>query len=187
VRTLLLEITRATAVLLTGLFAGGVFFLVLAPSLGRLPGPAYVRYWQALNTDYGRAMPPLLLTCLALLIATCVLSYRRGWLVFGLSLASLGLMAIVLVLTISQFEPLNQLANSWDPDQLPPDWASARDRWLALHNWRTALAIAAFAALLCAMATDRLTPPEQAASTGSGPTASSVPAAGSGPERSAHV
>ena len=67
---------RAAALALLGLFAGGVYFVVIAPSLGRLPGDAYVRYWQALNLDYGQAMPPLLLTCMGLILATAILSAR---------------------------------------------------------------------------------------------------------------
>jgi hypothetical protein len=89
--------------------------VVLAPSLTHLPSPAYIRYWQALNTDYGEAMPPLLLTCLALLVATCVLSYQRGWLVLGLSVVSLCAVLAVIVLTVSQLEPLNRIADVWDP------------------------------------------------------------------------
>ncbi|MGW0590264.1 anthrone oxygenase family protein [Streptosporangium sp. NPDC002607] len=154
-RPLLLEIVRTTATLLLGLFAGGVFFTVLAPSLRGLPGPAYVRYWQALNTDYGRAMPVLLLTCLALLLATCVLSYQRGWLVFGLSIAALLLVTGTIVLSVTQLEPLNQLANSWNADQPPTGWADARERWWNLHTARTVMAVLAFAGLLIAQAVDR--------------------------------
>jgi uncharacterized membrane protein len=154
-RPLPLEIVRLMATLLLGLFAGGVFFTVLAPSLRSLPGPAYVRYWQALNIDYGRAMPVLLLTCLALLLTTCVLSYQRGWLVFGLSVAALLLLAATIVLTVTQLEPLNQLANSWNADQLPAGWADARRRWWTLHKVRTVMAVTALAGLLVAQTVDQ--------------------------------
>lgn len=154
-RPLLLEITRMASTLLLGLYAGGVFFVVVAPSLGRLPGPAYVRYWQALNTDYGRAMPPFLLTCLALVLITCVLSYRRGWLVFALTAGALLLVLCTIVLTVTQMEPINQLANTWNPDQPPADWAVLRQRWVTLHAVRTAIAVLAFAGLLTAQMIDR--------------------------------
>jgi hypothetical protein len=150
-----LVIIRTAAALLLGLFAGGVVFTVLAPSLRSLPGPAYVRYWQALNIDYGRAMPVLLLTCVALLLTTCVMSYQRGWLVFGLSAVGLLLLAATVVLTITQLEPLNQLATSWNADQPPAGWADIRQRWWTLHTVRTAMAVLAFAAVLIAQAVDR--------------------------------
>ena len=44
-----LTVSRSIALLLAGLYACGVLFVVLAPSGGRLPGPTYVRHWQALN------------------------------------------------------------------------------------------------------------------------------------------
>ena len=153
--SLLLHVARPGATLLLGLFAGGVLFTVLAPSLRRLPGPAYVRYWQALNVDYGRSMPVLLLSCLALLLVTCVLSYRRGLLVGGLSVAALLLVTATIVLTLTRLEPLNQLATSWDADQLPIGWVDVREQWWTLHKIRTVLAVMALSALLAAHAVDR--------------------------------
>ncbi|MEV0396663.1 DUF1772 domain-containing protein [Polymorphospora rubra] len=151
----LLTVTRTAAALLLGLFAGGVIFTVLAPSLRELPGPAYVRYWQALNVDYGRAMPVLLLTCVALLVATSALSYRRGGATFALSLAATLLTIGVIVLTVTWLEPLNSTANSWNPDEPPDTWSALRDRWWSLHLVRTASALAAFVCLLLAQAVDQ--------------------------------
>lgn len=153
-QSLLLEIARTAAVLLLGLYAGGVFFTVLAPSLNRLPGPAYLPYWQALNTDYGRAMPVLLLTTLALLGLTCLLSFPHGPLVFSLSVAALLLTIATIVLTVTRIEPLNQRANTWTAEHLPSDWGAVRDRWWTLHTVRTILAMGAFAALLLALTID---------------------------------
>ncbi|GAB3138021.1 hypothetical protein GCM10027290_04870 [Micromonospora sonneratiae] len=152
---ILLQIVRTTGTLLLGLFAGGMFCLSLASSVSELPGPAYVPYWQALNTDYVRAMPPLVLTCLALLVLTCVLSYRRGWLVFGLGVSATLLVAATVVFTLTQLEPINQVADTWPVDQPPGDWAELRDRWWRLHTVRTVLVTAAFAVILMAQAVDR--------------------------------
>lgn len=143
------------ALLLVGLYAGGVSFVVIAPSVGRLPGPAYVRYWQALNIDYGRAMPPLLLTAIAALLVTAVLSWRRGWLVFGFGSAALILVILTVALTLAGMEPLNQAVDTWDPDRLPADWQEVRQQWSSLHVVRTALALAAFACLIVAQTADR--------------------------------
>lgn len=151
-RTILPDIIRIAATLLLGLYAGGVAFVVLAPSTGRLPGPAYVRHWQALNHDYGRVMPPLLLTCLAALVGCCVLAWRQGRLPFGLALAATLLTLATVVLTVTRMEPLNVVAGAWDPDRLPADWESVRRRWLTLHTIRTVLAVTAFAVLLTAHA-----------------------------------
>lgn len=128
--------------------------MVLAPSVSRIPGPAYVRYWQALNADYGRHMPPLLLISVAALLVVAVLSWQRGWLVFGLSTAALILVALTVTLTVAGMEPLNQVANAWDPDALPDGWDGIRQRWFNLHLVRTGLALAAFACLIVAQTAD---------------------------------
>ncbi|MBB5630214.1 DUF1772 domain-containing protein [Sphaerisporangium krabiense] len=128
---------------------------MLAPSVVRLWGPAYVRYWQALNVDYGRAMPPLLLTGIAALIVVTALSWRRGWFALGVSAAALIMVILTVVLTLTGLEPLNRAVDAWNPDPLPADWQETRRRWLNLHLVRTALALAAFACLITVQAVDR--------------------------------
>ena len=90
-------------------------------------------------------MPPLLLTCAVLLLATSALSYGRSrWLTAGVLLLVLATIA----LTVTQLEPLNRLADTWDADSPPAGWAATRDRWLTLHAVRTVIAVVAFVALL---------------------------------------
>lgn len=151
---MIVRITRAIALLLLGTYTGGVVFSVLAPSVYDIPGPAYVRYWQAQNVDYGAAMPVLLLSLLAVLIVTSVLSARRGRRVLALTVITTVLVVATVVVTVTQMEPLNELANSWDPDRLPTDWESTRDDWLQWHNVRVALAVAAFGCLLASQVLD---------------------------------
>ncbi|GAB2947699.1 hypothetical protein GCM10027280_40540 [Micromonospora polyrhachis] len=151
----LLQIVRAGGTLLLGLFTGGMFCFLLAPSLRELPAPAYIRYWQALNTDYPRTMPPLLLTCLALLLVAGVLSYRRGWWVFGLTGGAALLVAATVVLIVAQMEPINHVVNTWSPDAPPLDWTELWDRWWRLHYVRTVLVLVAFAAMLTVQVIDR--------------------------------
>lgn len=155
-RPWLFEAVRASAATMLGLYAGGVFFVVIAPSAGRLDGPAYVRHWQAMNVDMGRIMPPFLLGCLALLVTACVLSYREGRVVFGLAVAAAVLLVATIVLTLVLLDPVNRLADGWDPDALPGDWADARARWQSVHLARTVLAVAAFVSLLASQVVGRL-------------------------------
>ncbi|MFI6393264.1 DUF1772 domain-containing protein [Nonomuraea sp. NPDC050540] len=147
--------SRVVALLLVGLYAGGVVFVVLAPSVARLPGPAYVRYWQALNTDYGRAMPPLMLAGIAALVVVAAWSWRRGWFAFGLVAAALIMVILAVVLTLTGLDSLNRVVDGWDPDLLPDGWEESRRRWLGLHLVRSALALAAFACLVIAQTFDR--------------------------------
>jgi hypothetical protein len=147
---------RSAALALLGLFAGGVTFLVIAPSLQRLPGEAYVPYWQALNVDYGRAVPPSLLTCMALIGIAAWLSRGRGRVTPAFTVAALVLLVLEAVVTLTQMDGLNRLADSWEPGRLPADWADVRQTWLSWHNVRTVLALAAFGSLLIAHAADNV-------------------------------
>ncbi|WP_232320382.1 anthrone oxygenase family protein [Herbidospora daliensis] len=92
------------------------------------------------------------LTCLALLVAACVLGYGRGGTGFWLSAGAVVLVVAVIVLTVTRLDALNRLADSWDPDLLPADWARARAEWWNLHLVRTAMAVAGFLLLLLAPA-----------------------------------
>ncbi|MEU8360177.1 DUF1772 domain-containing protein [Nonomuraea sp. NPDC048882] len=152
----ILTASRMIALLLIGTYAGGVVFTVLAPSVGRMPGPAYVTYWQALNVDYGRAMPPLLLAAIAASLVAAALSWRHGRLVFGLSVAALVLVVGTVVLTLAGLEPINGIVDGWTPDQLPAGWEESRRQWSDLHLVRTALALTAFGCLIVAQGVDRL-------------------------------
>ncbi|MGW2158353.1 anthrone oxygenase family protein [Nonomuraea sp. NPDC001699] len=156
------------ATLLIGLHVGGVAFVVLAPSVARLPGPAYVRCWRALIVDHGRAVPPLLPAGIAALIVVTALSWRRGWFAFGAGAVALilviltvvltpaGLVILTVVLTPAGLGPLNRRADAWDPDLLPADWQEIRGRWQNLHLVRTGLALAAFVCLLTVQTFDRV-------------------------------
>jgi Domain of unknown function (DUF1772) len=143
------RIIGVPALLLCGAYMGGVVCFVLAPSVWRLPGPVYVRYWQALDHDYGRVMPVMLLPCLLLLVAMSALSWQRGALALTLALAATVLLGLAVAVTLTQMEPLNRVADSWDPDHLPAGWTSVRDQWLRWHFLRTGLSVAAF---LCVLA-----------------------------------
>ena len=57
-----LSMVRAGALFLLGIYAGGLFFFVLAPGVASLPGEAYCLYWQACNRDYGARAPIVVLS-----------------------------------------------------------------------------------------------------------------------------
>lgn len=148
------DAVRAVSLLLVGLYAGGVFFGVIAPSVHRLPGDAYIRYWQAENADYGRAMPILVLGGLFATVAAAVLSFEHRMAVGMLTVLGVVLLAATLVVTLVRLEPLNRLADAWDPARPPGSWHEARATWLRWHLVRTVLVVAAFAVLLVAQALD---------------------------------
>lgn len=147
----LVQVVRFVSLMLVGLYAGGVFFTVIAPTVQRLPGDAYVRYWQALNTDYRRAMPKLIIPALVATVGSALLARTDGVVVVILFAVSASLLGGTVVMTLRGLDPLNRSADAWDPTGPPADWEAARSTWQQLHLVRTALAIAAFAALLLAV------------------------------------
>lgn len=68
------------------------------------------------------------------------------------------LVVATVLLTVTQLEPLNAIANSWDPDRLPGDWAATLETWLWWHRVRVVLAVAAFGSLLACQVLDTAEP-----------------------------
>ncbi|MCF6471493.1 DUF1772 domain-containing protein [Nonomuraea sp. MG754425] len=62
---------------------------------------------------------------------------------------------LLVILTLAGLEPLNRIADAWDPDRLPADWQRSRRRWFDLHLVRAALALVAFVCLIAAQALDQ--------------------------------
>ncbi|GAA1030379.1 hypothetical protein GCM10009557_22130 [Virgisporangium ochraceum] len=154
-RTWSFEVVRALATALVALYAGGVFLVVVSPGVTGLPADAYTRWWQAMNTDMGRAMPPLLLTCVGLLTLTAVLGYGRSTPAVVAAVVAILLIAATIGLTVTRMEPLNALGDTWNPEAPPADWTEVRDRWQRLHLVRTVLALLTLATLLAAHVVER--------------------------------
>jgi hypothetical protein len=72
--------------------------------------------------------------------------------VWGTTSLALLLVVLSIVVTVTQMEPLNSIADSWNPDALPADWADNRDQGLTWHLIRTVLTVAAFVSLLASQA-----------------------------------
>jgi hypothetical protein len=140
----------AAALLLTGLYAGGVFFVALAPTVTKLPPDAFLLLWQAWNADY-QVLPPFLLINVVLLVVTAVLAARRGWPALLAATGATLLVVFSIVLTITQLVPLNEVVDTLSPGNLPADFESVRARWWALHLLRTAAATVAFVLLIAAV------------------------------------
>lgn len=137
------------ATLGVGLLAG-VLGTGMAQSAARaLPAPAWILRFQLEDNLFAKAMPPVMLgTLLALAAATLLSQGTARW----MFLASLVLMAAVLVVTIGFEVPLNKQVQSWTADAPPPQWAQIRDLWLQRHVLRTLAATLAFVAAIIGIA-----------------------------------
>lgn len=93
----------------------------------------------------------LLLTSVLALGTATILSWHQGGLIFRLGAGAL----VLIVLTVVMMEPLNRIADSWNPDILPITWQQVRQHWAGLHLVRTMLGVAAFACLTVSQIIDR--------------------------------
>ncbi len=138
------------ATLGVGLLAGILVGTGMAQSTARaLPAPAWVLRFQLEDNLFAKAMPPVMLaTLLALAAATFLSQGTVRW----MFLASLVLVATVLVVTVAFEVPLNQQIQSWTADAPPPQWAQIRYLWLRRHLLRTIAATLAFVAAILGIA-----------------------------------
>ena len=138
------------ATLGVGLLAGILIGTGMAQSTARaLPAPAWILRFQLEDNLFAKAMPPVMLgTLLALAVATLLSQGAARW----MFLASLVLMAAVLLITIGFEVPLNKQIHSWTADAPPPQWAQLRDLWLRRHVLRTIAATLAFIAAIVGIA-----------------------------------
>lgn len=131
-----------------GLLAGILVGTGLAAFTARtLPEGAWTMRFQAEDRLFSKAMPPLMLGTLMVLVGACVLSQGAARLAFGVALI---FMLLVLVVTIGFEVPLNNQIQSWTAGSAPPHWSMVRDVWLQRHLVRTFSAALAFISALVA-------------------------------------
>jgi hypothetical protein len=142
------EIFQFIAVCSAGILAGGQLFALLAviPALPAFPHDtsAYI-HQEALSERPHRYLRVVaVVTTLSTLVALLI-----EW---DLVQTSMILMLVGMLLTIlngalSSLEwPINHEIDSWGKGQVPPEYASLRERWDRQHVWRT---IASQIALAC--------------------------------------
>jgi Domain of unknown function (DUF1772) len=133
-----------------GLFAGGIVWY------------AWERVWiwrrlalHAYAVDFRRslrkadpALPILLVISAACAGAFAALTDGAGR---ALALAGIALLAVVLVSSLILAEPINNQFRRVPEGTVPPDAERLRRRWRRFHLVRTALAVAAFTALVTAV------------------------------------
>lgn len=133
------------SLLATGLYAGLCFGIAFNPGVSAMSPNAYVSYWQAVNRDYGRFMPPLFVVGMLASSAVVALSSRKDAVVLIAGVVAAAATLAGIVLTITTLVPLNVLADGWI-GSIPDSWSEHRDDWRRFHLIRTVVATAGFAA-----------------------------------------
>jgi hypothetical protein len=140
-----------------GIFTGGVVWYAWERVWiwRRLELTAYAVDFRRSLRKADPALPILLVICAAA-------AGGFAWLTDGtaraLASTGIGLLAIILVSSILLAEPINSQFRRRPEGVVPPDAERLRWRWRRFHLVRTALAVAAFAALVAATSYARIEP-----------------------------
>jgi Domain of unknown function (DUF1772) len=133
-----------------GLFTGGVVWYAWERVWiwRRLPLAAYAVDFRRSVRKADPALPILLVVSAVGAGAFASLTDGTGG---TLALAGIALLAVILVSSIIVAEPINSQFRRLPEGTVPPDAEALRRRWRRFHLVRTALAVAAFTALVTAV------------------------------------
>jgi Domain of unknown function (DUF1772) len=134
----------------SGLFTGGVVWYAWERVWiwRRLPLAAYAVDFRRSVRKADPALPILLVVSAVGAGAFASLTDGAGR---TLALAGIALLAVILVSSIIFAEPINSQFRRLPEGTVPPDAEGLRRRWRRFHLVRTALAVAAFTALVTAV------------------------------------
>jgi uncharacterized membrane protein len=137
------------SLLSSGLLVGNelAVALFIHPVLYSVSNEAHARVVKPLAGRLGRFMPPWYAITLVLAILQLLIEPKgpQSW---RLCCAAAGLMALIIILTIVLMVPTNNRIARSDPDRLPPNWLSMRQRWDLYHRIRVLLLGLVFSLLI---------------------------------------
>jgi uncharacterized membrane protein len=123
---------------------------VINPILNALPDDSLVLGRAHGGRMLGAVMPVWYISSLVLSAVWAV----SGWHHHGTGLVvTAGVLLIVsVVMSILLLVPINNQGKTWTPENRPADWRQQMNRWDRYHYARVAILVAAFAALVAALA-----------------------------------
>jgi len=146
----------ALACAIFGVMAGffWAYSVNVSPALAQVSGETWALVQSLLNHHIRRFtfgaffFGGALVSVLAVLLN---LRHRRDAAFWLLAVAVLVYVGGVIVVTRQVSVPLNDYIDSWDPANLPVDWAEVRADWIRANGVRLASSLASFALCLAAL------------------------------------
>ena len=150
------KIVLFLALVLVSLTAGRAFWAWLGDNPAHFSGAVYVAYFQALDKAIA---VPIAVTGLGgvVLSGLAAVLYRRDQLMAGLLLGACLCAVASSAVTILVNVPINERIATWNPADLPGDYADFLSRWWQWHKVRAIVSLVG-TALLFASAVLRLAP-----------------------------
>ncbi|MGA8306330.1 MAG: DUF1772 domain-containing protein [Candidatus Acidiferrales bacterium] len=152
VATELMEVTMeklfvVIVLLFAALATGGLIinWIGLGHAMARLPVSADVEFHQDTNHTFDPYMPIVMIGALAGGVALAVL-YGVHSIPGQLSVAGAACHALVIIIGVPTCVRINHQIEAWSIQNLPPEWAQVRARWIRFHIIRTLFSVPAFAA-----------------------------------------
>jgi uncharacterized membrane protein len=159
ITTMALKIVRFANLVLAGLLTGNEFgsWAAVHPALSNLPAPAHIRAEQEIVRRYGKIMPFLMASTIALAIPVLALIRDRRSAAFRCTFAGAICFVAMLIVTLTGNVPINKRVLELSAQSSPEEFLRLRQRWDRLHTLRNLLNIAG-ASLLYLGALSRSSP-----------------------------
>jgi hypothetical protein len=149
-RTMIVTILQAAALLLVGLLAGSVFSIWFGYDVTSYSQSTFVEVHQRAVRGLNDLLPLMGLGALVCVIAVAVLQRANRPALVGYGLAALGLV-VAGVITRFGNQPINATVMGWSADNVPANWQALVQEWWMWHGWRVAATVVAFLALIVAV------------------------------------
>lgn len=142
-----MDVLAVVTVVVVGVLVGVEFAVAVFvnPIMDRMPGTAGLAARSDGARVLGRVMPFWYVGAVLLGVAWIVLAWGSAA-VAPVGVGA-GLLVVAVVLSVVFLVPINDRARTWSEGGAPADWRDQLARWDRLHVLRTALLVAAFAAV----------------------------------------
>jgi hypothetical protein len=142
-------LVQISALIVIGLVAGATFGIWRGYNPSGFAPPTFLEVHKGAVAGLNTLLPVL---GLAANVLTLLLAARfYGSTGFGLFVLALVLMIAAGVITRFGNQPINAQVMGWTVYSMPTNWTQLRDTWWFWHLIRTAVSVAAFAALAAAV------------------------------------
>jgi MFS superfamily sulfate permease-like transporter len=142
-----IDLNLGLSTILSGLYGGIGFFVLMGgnPAITRMSDYTFAEYWQNIDHYMAARMPvfgPILM--ISLLLSTILLFRECASLPAWLMLIALLVIVGDMIFTLSVNHPYNQLIQSWNLEELPPDVRIVRDKVVEAFYVRILFMMGAF-------------------------------------------
>lgn len=126
-----------------------MYILTLKFSQMNLEATSYIELRKLVDTSMRARFTGVVYTALLSTLTLVIWNFRTpGSLVFITSLVAFVALVIDVILTLKGSLPINDVINSWSPDQYPTNWSEYRERWFNVFFYRQLANLTGFLSLL---------------------------------------